>query len=205
MDWFFIYIRDERKRLNMIFNALYVRYLKRECEKYNLDFSQVVMLTPDEFEKGKKNASFKNYHGKRIYKTSHNGGYIDVSDNEWNELLLKTKRKKISGISASSGVVKGKVCIVLNRDDFHKTQEGDILVTSMTRPNFVPILKKVSGIITNEGGVTCHAAIISRELDIPCIIGTQNATQVLKDGDLVEVDADNGVVRILERADEEKK
>jgi pyruvate,water dikinase len=67
----------------------------------------------------------------------------------------------------------------------------------MTRPDFSPILGKAAGIITNEGSITCHAAIISRELNIPCIIGTNIATKVLKDGDLVEVDADKGIVRKL--------
>ena len=81
-----------------------------------------------------------------------------------------------------------------------KFNKGDVLVTGMTRPEFVPLMKKSSAIITNEGGITCHAAIISRELGKPCIIGTKIATKVLHDGDLVEVDADNGVVRILERA-----
>lgn len=68
----------------------------------------------------------------------------------------------------------------------------------MTRPEFVPLMKMVSGIITDEGGVTCHAAIVSRELRIPCVIGTKIATQFLKDGDLVEVDADHGKIRVLE-------
>ena len=76
-------------------------------------------------------------------------------------------------------------------------QDGDILVTGMTRPEFVPLMKKASAIITDEGGLTCHAAIISRELNIPCIIGTKIATQVLQDGDMVEVDADKGIIRIL--------
>jgi len=70
----------------------------------------------------------------------------------------------------------------------------------MTTPDFVPAIQKAAGIITDEGGITCHAAITSRELKKPCIIGTKFATQVLHDGDLVEVDADNGVVRILEKA-----
>jgi pyruvate,water dikinase len=62
----------------------------------------------------------------------------------------------------------------------------------MTSPDFIPILKKVSAIITDEGGITCHAAIVSRELKIPCIVGTKIATKVLKDGDVVEVDAQKG-------------
>jgi pyruvate,water dikinase len=71
------------------------------------------------------------------------------------------------------------------------------LVTGMTRPEFVPLMKKASAIVTDEWWITCHAAIVSRELWIPCVIWTKIATQVLKDWDLVEVDADNWIVRIL--------
>lgn len=70
----------------------------------------------------------------------------------------------------------------------------------MTTPDFVPIMKRASAFVTDEGGITCHAAIVSREMKKPCIIGTKIATQVLKDGDLVEVDADKGVVKILEKS-----
>ena len=68
-------------------------------------------------------------------------------------------------------------------------------MTPMTRPEFLPLMKKAKAIITDEGGITCHAAIVSRELGIPCIIGTKIATKVLKDNDLVEVDAEKGIVR----------
>ncbi len=112
----------------------------------------------------------------------------------------KLKDNQVRGNCAYSGKVKGKVRIIDNvKKQAKDFQEGEILVTSMTRPEFVPLMKKSIATITNEGGLTCHAAIISRELQIPCVIGTKNATQLLKNGDLVEVDADNGVVRILER------
>ena len=65
----------------------------------------------------------------------------------------------------------------------------------MTRPDFMPLMRKAKAVITDEGGITCHAAIVSRELGIPCIIGTKIATKVLKDGDMVEVDANKGIVR----------
>ncbi len=107
----------------------------------------------------------------------------------------------IQGQTGSRGVMRGRVKIVFDVHSNHGFQDKEILVTGMTRPEFVPLMKKAAGIVTDEGGVTCHAAIVSRELKIPCIIGTKFATQVLKDGDLVEVDADNGVVRILERGD----
>jgi len=106
---------------------------------------------------------------------------------------------EIKGQIASKGIVRGPVKIIIDMEgpEVKNFKEGDILVTSMTRPEFIPLIKKAGAIITNEGGITCHAAIISRELGIPCIISTKNATQVLKDGDLVEVDADNGIVKII--------
>ena len=76
-----------------------------------------------------------------------------------------------------------------------KMEYGDILVAWATNPAIVPAMKKAAAIVTNEGGLTCHAAIVSRELNIPCIVGTKIATEVLKDGDIVEVDADNGIVK----------
>ncbi|QQR79244.1 MAG: hypothetical protein IPJ68_03245 [Candidatus Moraniibacteriota bacterium] len=104
---------------------------------------------------------------------------------------------ELKGQTACRGRVQGIVRVVSDPHDDHGFQEGDILVTSMTRPEFVPIMKRAGAVVTNEGGITCHAAIVSRELGIPCIIGTKIATQVLKDGDLVEVNANEGVVRIL--------
>ena len=70
-------------------------------------------------------------------------------------------------------------------------------MTSMTTTNMVPLIRHAAAIVTDEGGITCHAAIISRELKIPCVVGTQIATKVLKNGDRVEVDADNGTVKII--------
>ncbi len=109
----------------------------------------------------------------------------------------KTDDKNINGITASLGKVIGKVKICLTIKDIANFQEGEILITSMTRPEFLPAMKKALAIITDEGGLTCHAAIISRELKKPCIIGTKYATKVLKDGDMVEVDANHGCVKIL--------
>lgn len=85
--------------------------------------------------------------------------------------------------------------IVFLDKDFAKVKNGDILVTSMTTPQMVPIMKKAAAFVTDEGGITCHAAIISREMKKTCIIGTKVAPRVLKDGDRVEVDAVRGIVR----------
>ncbi len=105
----------------------------------------------------------------------------------------------IKGSSAYSGTIRGIVKKIYLKEDINKFNEGDILVTPMTIPDFVSIMKKASAFITDEGGITCHAAIIAREMKKPCIIGTKNATKILKDGDEVEVDANKGEVRILKR------
>ncbi|HIH43249.1 TPA: hypothetical protein HA246_06410 [Candidatus Woesearchaeota archaeon] len=106
--------------------------------------------------------------------------------------------RDFSGLPASLGKAVGKVKIALSAADaLKKIKKGDILVTGMTMPDFVPVMKKAAAIITNEGGATCHAAIISREFNIPCIVGTKIATKVLKDGMLVEVNANHGVVKIV--------
>ncbi|MES2202952.1 MAG: PEP-utilizing enzyme [Patescibacteria group bacterium] len=105
--------------------------------------------------------------------------------------------KEIKGAVAYRGHVHGKVQVIHGEKDFASFEKGSVLVTSMTRPEFVPLMKLASAIVTDEGGITCHAAIVSRELKKPCIIGTRNATRVLKTGDMVEVDAEKGVVRIL--------
>jgi phosphohistidine swiveling domain-containing protein len=101
----------------------------------------------------------------------------------------------VKGNIAFKGNVKGKVKIVLELKDLIKIEKGDILVTQMTVPSFISAMVKASAFVTDEGGITCHAAIIAREMKKPCVIGTRIATKVFKDGDIVEVDADNGVVR----------
>jgi len=109
------------------------------------------------------------------------------------------KITEIKGNVAFKGLVKGIVKVISSEEEFDKFNAGEILVTSMTRPEFVPLMKRASAVITDEGGITCHAAIISRELKKPCITGTKNATRILKDGMEVEVNADEGTVRILEK------
>ncbi|MFH1030379.1 MAG: PEP-utilizing enzyme [bacterium] len=81
--------------------------------------------------------------------------------------------------------------------DIYKVNEGDVIVSVMTRPDYLPAMKKACAFVTDEGGVTCHVAIVAREMKKPCVIGTKIATKILKDGDLVEVDANNGIVKIL--------
>lgn len=104
---------------------------------------------------------------------------------------------ELTGTVASSGKVSGEVKVIFGESGFHRMSQGNILVTGMTRPEMLPIMKMAAAIITDEGGLTCHAAIVSRELNIPCIVGTKIATKVLKDGDKVVVNATNGTIKII--------
>ena len=100
----------------------------------------------------------------------------------------------LSGLAASPGIASGKVRIIHNLEDLTKVRKGDILVTEMTNPDMVISMQKASGIITNEGGLTSHAAIVSREMGIPAVVGTNNATKTLKEGQEVTVDGFKGLI-----------
>ncbi|MBU4283682.1 MAG: phosphoenolpyruvate synthase [Nanoarchaeota archaeon] len=99
-----------------------------------------------------------------------------------------------TGNTASPGIASGIVKIVHDVNELSKVQKGDVLVTKMTNPDMVPTMKRASGIVTDTGGTTCHAAIVSREMGIPCIVGTGNATSVLKENTMITVDATHGKV-----------
>lgn len=115
----------------------------------------------------------------------------------------KIKQREFKGKIANSGLYRGYVKIIpfdLKKDlsqEISKMKKGDVLVTGSTGPEMILACKKAGAIVTEEGGICSHAAIVSRELGVPCIIGTKIATQVLKDGDLVEVDANKGTIKIL--------
>lgn len=100
----------------------------------------------------------------------------------------------LRGAAASLGVKSGPVKIIHKPDEMDQILTGDVLVTEMTTPDYVPAMKRASAIITDTGGRTCHAAIVSRELGIPCVVGTGTATSVLKNGQMVTVDGANGLV-----------
>lgn len=100
----------------------------------------------------------------------------------------------LSGQGASPGVASGIVKIVLSMDDLDKVKKGDVLVTSMTNPDMVVTMQKAAAIVTDEGGVTAHAAIVSREMGIPCVVGTERATTLLRDGMQISVDGSTGKV-----------
>lgn len=133
------------------------------------------------------------------------GEEFEVCGKDYQDLLQTQKTfakaqnftEDIHGSVANRGTALGRVVICKDLVSIQKVEKGDIIVASMTRPEFMPALKKASAIVTDEGGVTCHAAILSRELGIPAVIGTKIATKILRDGMRVEVRANHGIVRII--------
>jgi len=164
-----------------------------------LEGGQVV--SPAEIKNRKKGFIFMIEKGNRKL-TSGDAGRELV---EWFEKEVGTKDlegvEEFKGFPANKGIVRGKVRLALTPADSAMLKIGEILVCAMTSPDYLSAMKRAAAYITDEGGVLSHAAIIAREFNKPCLVGTKIATKVLKDGDLVEVDANRGVVKILKRAE----
>lgn len=203
---------DQRKKANLIGNHWANKFLEIISKKYKIDLLTLQFTIPPElfeFLKGKElnwEEIKKRTKGCMLYNDL-DDGYCFYAGEEFEklkkEILLKGMDDKISdfrGTTASYGKVQGIVRVVTNpREEF---KDKEILVTFMTRPDFVPLMKRAKAIVTSEGGIMSHAAIVARELGIPCIVGTRIATKVLKSGDLVEVNGNHGLVKIIKRAED---
>lgn len=124
----------------------------------------------------------------------------EVTELENKFFSVQVPRDEIEGMVAFRGKVEGRCRVVYDPLQEQEFSRGDVLVTGMTRPEFMPFMEKASAIVTDAGGLLCHAAITAREMKIPCIVGTQKATRIFKSGDQVEVDAENGIVKIRKYA-----
>ncbi len=209
LDFFaaYSYLKD-LKPLVRDKGSFYVKNIAQEiAQRLGLDLTETLFLTEEEISRSLKDGLeiSREEIQKRVNNSLYFGenGKISIETNEeileQTDLLLNQEKKvkEIKGAGVSRGLATGKVYVILSNNDFKKFEDGGILVTSATRPDFVPLMKKASAIVTNEGGILSHAAIISRELKKPCIVGTGKATNILKDGDVVEVDANKGIVKIL--------
>ncbi len=124
-----------------------------------------------------------------------NGPFLLVQTRPITTLVMSsTGAVLLSGLGASPGSASGRVRILQSPADGPQLQSGEILVAAMTSPDWVPTMRRAAGIVTDGGGMTCHAAIVSRELAIPCIVGTRTATTRLRDGEIVTIDGRRGQV-----------
>lgn len=203
----FVYFRTFR--LDMLF---YSEFLVREllseiAERLNLSYGDLMMLSPAEISNAimdRKNYRQEISRRKKSYAIILENYKVKLYSAEKARRFIEFEEinndiKEIKGNPAFPGVVEGLIKIIINKADFKKFNPGEILVTPMTTPDFVPLMKQSLAIITDEGGITCHAAIVAREMKKPCVIGTKLATKLLSDGDLVKVDAGKGIVKILKK------
>lgn len=208
---FFTLLKDHRKGVYQKSYVAMEPVIKEIAKRLNLSIKEVKYLIDNEIKKALlKSKDFSRIVKQRVeYCVTHvHKGKIEVliGDNATqliNNYIVQpealVKADKIIGTIAYSGKAKGIVKLVINKEDVDKVKEGDILVSPATNPDLIIAMKKAVAFVTDRGGITSHAAIVSRELKKPCIVGTGNATKILKDGDLVAVDAENGVVIKLNR------
>lgn len=203
----FIYLRTyTAENSDRLFYYIRERLIFEIADRLNIPHEEILCMTYREI--------ISLEHGERIDKTTlakrrsgelitfFEGGSRAYYGNAVSALLNRLLPHKkdadiLSGDVACSGEICGRVKIVRNFKDADKVEEGDIVVTSMTTPEIVAALEKAGGIITDEGGITCHAAIIAREYGIPCLVGTKFATSVLIDAMKVYLDCYNGTVQIV--------
>jgi phosphohistidine swiveling domain-containing protein len=187
----------------------YMRYIAGQIATQKKTRPELVLaMTKVQFEVYLKNGSLpeqatleEQYKNAALYiiegTSELHSGAVAVSETE-KALVENVSAKNLTGQVAYAGKVRGRVRIILDPLPEKPFEEGDILVTGMTRPDYLPYIKKSAGFITDAGGILSHAAISARELKKPCIIGTEIGTKTLKDGDMVEIDAEKGVVNIIE-------
>ena len=209
-----MYIKDYRKHVYQKSYVAMDRILQVMANRLSMGLKDIKYLVLEEIEDALLNNKKEKYHKitqQRLEACCYRvkKGEIKVYQGEeaktmFNEIKNKEEKNKpkqkitqLKGMIAYKGKVQGRVRIVLVESDVKKVEIGDILVSSATNPDLIVGMKKAAAFVTDSGGIISHAAIVSREMKKPCVVGTREATHLLKDGDLVEVDADNGIVTIL--------
>jgi len=204
----FVYIKDARddfRRESVFYSASLWRELGKRIgvESGDMSYLQDEEIVNFLNDKGKiskekidqRKKGFMMYLSEDMKLICLSGGEISGALRLFKLLAGVEKLTEVMGRVASKGMAKGIVVIVKGVKDLDKVKKGNIMVAVTTHPDFVPAMRKAAAIVTDEGGITSHAAIVSREFGIPCIVGTKQATRILKDGDVVEVDANIGVVK----------
>ncbi|MBU0980748.1 MAG: hypothetical protein KJ709_08135 [Nanoarchaeota archaeon] len=205
-DWiaYCIWWQDLRKKYIFMSCSIISAFVHEISKRKKIPYEELCYHTPDELlqllSKGRKADARARQEGFMIYYEKEGRlSFISQDANDLARPFIETRIDKMTEqlrglvVSKGKGSVRGKVRILLSPRDH--MGEGDILVTTMTSPDFVVAMRKAKAIVTDEGGMTSHAAIISRELGIPCIVGTGMATKLLKDGDIVTVDVERGLIR----------
>ncbi|MFA5183991.1 MAG: PEP-utilizing enzyme [Patescibacteria group bacterium] len=199
--------KDQRKRNNMIGSVVLDHFARSFSSRYQIDYDLIRYAVPGEYRLlAKADKKFLKILRQRIKGGTawaisgkrYSGIFSEIEYRQLRRVIgaMKKPQTMLKGLAASPGRVRGWIRVIHNpaREKF---AAGSILLTSMTRPEFVPLIKKAKAVLCDEGGLLSHAAIVSREFKIPCIVGLHQAMASLRDGDWVEVDANHGLVKIL--------
>lgn len=207
---FFIWLQDDRKAHVWWYNSVIDRFNRFLGKRFGHNHNWFKEYTANEwlwaFTKNKEVSVaemkrrqecivvFLQYKGSRMWSGSSARKFIREYQKE-----REGNKKELTGIPVSrgNGVVRGRVRILHTSKDAFKVRPGEVLVAAMTSPDYVPAMRRSAAVVTDVGGLMSHAAVVSRELGIPCVTSTKLATKVLKTGDLIEVDAGRGIVKKL--------
>ena len=205
-----IFFKDWRDDLRRKFSYTWHFIFEAVAKHFFVNVNELGYLTVEEIKQALKDDIYpeniiKERKEKGCVVTSDEANDVKVINNiplNYKEIIEKIENsdkedKEVKGQVAYPGKVSGSVRIMRTYHDIKKVEFGDILIANTTHPNYLPAMQKSAAFITNEGGVVSHAAIVAREMKKPCIVGTKIATKVFKDYDLVEVDANKGIVRKL--------
>lgn len=216
----YLYFRLYRLDVLMIAGCYVRDFMEEIADRIGISYDDIIHLWHEEvrdfLETGQLPDISKIKERKENYATLLvDGKFKILSGKDLEDFILQERKPEVElekpiieleGATACYGKHKGTVKIVLTSEDIHKVKEGDVLVSTMTNPYYVSAMIRAKAIVCDEGGILSHAAIVSRELGIPCVIGTKIATKVFKDDDLVNVDASEkkGIVRIITNTNKEK-
>jgi phosphohistidine swiveling domain-containing protein/DNA-binding transcriptional ArsR family regulator len=183
------YLEEIASRLNISLKEL--RFMRSE------EIKSALFGKPFDRDEIKKRTKLSLYYTAKDVEVYYSGKEAEHIIKKYLEKDEQQEISELKGQCGCRGYVKGVVKIVNVISDMSKMKQGDVLVSISTQPDLVPAMKKAAAFVTDQGGVTSHAAIVAREMKKPCVIATKFATKVLKDGDLVEVDADKGIVKLI--------
>lgn len=199
--WMLIKIEGKNKKVEIKDDAqgkqklsdLEIKDLAKECKRIEEHYN-----FPQDIEYGFEKGNLYIVQSRPITTLDEKSGVSKEEKSGGGETMEKqdVSRAKIllKGLGSAPGIGMGKVRMIKSSKEINRMERGEVLVTDMTTPDFVPAMKKAAAIVTNTGGMTSHAAIVSRELGVPCVVGTEKATEILKDGMEISVDGSHGII-----------
>ncbi|MBS3175886.1 hypothetical protein J4457_01475 [Candidatus Woesearchaeota archaeon] len=201
-----VYLRNYFAEMGAILTYQSFEFLEKASQRLGLSWGDARWLSLEEFIEGLQGKSRPTKEileeRKKAYGLIYFKGKNSILTGELLQkmlvpLLSLEKNITLKGLIAHPGKIQGKAKIILTPEDLSKIEKGDILVATETTPDFLPAISSSAAIVTDMGGIISHAAIVAREFKKPCVVGTRTATQTFKDGDMIEVDAEKGIVRKL--------